>query len=301
MRARTFHCRFFSLALLASLIMSSLGVARAQAEAAARTVPAKAGQMDADSAGNGTAAFAWAATGIPALVTVSLPPGVVPEEVAGVRPPEGTHLLGFAVESASRSLVLHLAPRDGAASFAALAIELELGGEVAHQVGPVRIVAADAVPGPLRFERSLAAAAAGLYLAVAVRNTSGTDLLLTTIEYLPVEPRSAESNDRRLLFAAGEPDALLAALEENLTPAERRSVGGAGGLPVPGFRWLAAAEPGVRLAPGEAAVLAWTGASIPPDADWRSYHLQPVIGYQPAVADTPAHRLGLPVVLRAPR
>jgi hypothetical protein len=306
MRARTFHGRFFSLALLASLIMASLGVARAQAEAAAKTVPAKtvpakSGQSDSLSVGNGPVTFAWAAAGVPALVTVSLPVGVVPEEIDRVRPPEGAQVLGFAVESDSRTLVLQLAPADGAASFAEVGIELQLGVEVAHQVGPVRIVAADTAPGPLRFERSLAAPAAGLYLAVALRNTADTELLLTAIEYLPVEVRPADSGDRRLLFAVGDPAALLAALEQNLTPAERRAGAGAGGVPVSGFRWLAPAEPDVRLAPGEAAVLAWTGTSLPPDAEWRAYHLQPVIGYGPVASGTPARRLGLPVVLRAPR
>lgn len=245
--------------------------------------------------------FGWAAPGVAAVIAVPLPADVIPEEVTGISVADGARVLGFSTEHGSRLLAVYLSPAEGEVdvSFDELGIELELGAVVRHRIGSARIVLADARPGPLAFERSLAAPAAGLYLAVALRNGSRTELLVGAVEYLP-----SELPQGRLLFSTGSDSGeLLAALERAFDPAGRRggSVEGAAiATPVEGFGWFMASGAPIPVPVGESLVLAWTADSLPAGSPGSAYVLQPVIEYSPVAADAPTYRLGLPAPLRAP-
>lgn len=311
MRAHRYCSKIFPLLLVSVPLMAAaqfLAQASAQptAQTAAQTAE-RAGDPNVTGHGEyvraefpGRIAFGWAAPGVAAVISVPLPADVIPEEVTGVSLAEGVRLLGFSTEHDSRLLALYLSPAEGEVdvSFEEVGIELELGDVLRHRVGTVRIVLADAEPGPLAFERSLAAPGPGLYLAVALRNTSQAELLVGAVEYLP-----SELSQGPLLFSTGSDSAeLLDALERAFRPAGRRegvpsNAAASGG--VEGFDWSLAPDARLLVPPGETLILAWTADSLP-DAAPITFLLQPVIEYSPVASDAPTYRLGLPVPLRAP-
>ncbi|MEX2534057.1 MAG: hypothetical protein WD273_00535 [Trueperaceae bacterium] len=271
--------------------------------------------------------FAWTSPGAPAVVVLALPEDVDAGQIESVSVPADFTLVGFAVDKNARSLDIYLRLGEGGdASFVAIDLGLTDGSERRFGFGWARVTTVDAQTGPLRFERSLAATAGGLYQAVALHNDGDRDLRITAIKYL-AEQASESAHDLALLYAIGtDPVALLTRLEEEMTPSARREAARddhrSGPVPVEGFEWLPPLEPDLVLAPRDVVVLAWTERALPADGGIASYVLQPVIAYRVAgdatgtaagasseavdgagpVGDDAQSvwRLGLPVVVRAP-
>lgn len=241
--------------------------------------------------------FAWSTAETPAAVTLPLPVGVEPGEIDRVGLAVEASLVGFEVDRLAGELVLHLLPTTHRpVSVSAVDFRLKSGRDKRYEFGIATLLRADAEPGPLTFERSLSAPAGGLFQAVALRNSSERDLLITGASYLPASFPEGEL----LVASRGDPVALLARLQEAMTPALRREAQSSGGnYPiVEGFAWRAAADLEVRLAPREAAVFVWTDRALP--IDGASFELQPVVEYRLAAesAGGGGRTLGLPVVVR---
>lgn len=242
--------------------------------------------------------FAWSTSETPAAITLPLPAELEAGEIDRIALPAAADLVGFELDRSAGELVLHLlATRNEPVSFSSIDFGLSSGGEKRFEFGAATLLRANAASGPLTFERSLSAPAGGLYQAVALYNAAERELLITGASYLP-----AGFTEGQLLVASrDDPVALLARLEEALTPAARREAQTSEvSYPVvEGFSWRAASELGVRLAPREAVVLAWTDRALPLDSGPASFELQPVVEYR--LADETAAgegRIGLPVVVR---
>lgn len=243
--------------------------------------------------------FAWSTAEIPAVITLPLPPELEAGEIDRIDLAADARLVGFEVDRAAGELVLHLLPtRQGPVSFSAVDVGLRSGRDKRFEFGAATLVRSAARSGPLTFERSLSATAGGLYQAVALLNAGERDLLITGASYLP----TGSPAGRLLVASRGDPVALLARLEEAMTPAARREAEVRGGSypVVEGFGWRSADELEVRLAPRESVVLAWTDRALPAGSGSTSFELQPVVEYR-LVAESAAggsRMLGLPVVVR---
>jgi hypothetical protein len=263
--------------------------------------PLASSQDDPD-LGESTATFVWALPHVPAVITVPIPDGLSLSEIEDVSVPGAVRLVGYGLRPLPPAIELYLQPEADAASFRALEVRLASGAEMSYPIGPVTVVALEGTVGVLRHERSLSVAGRGLLLAAAIRNAGEREVALTGIDYLPDPYRPGSL----LVAVVDDPLRALADLEQRLASRYRheRSTGRRDEEPLPGFRWLDPRLPDLPLAPGEAAVLAWTPAAFEPSAAPASFRLQPVVTYLVAGESVdgriPERSLGLPLGLRQP-
>ena len=250
--------------------------------------------LAADGEDAGHIRFTWTTGGQPALVELPLPQGLAIAEIERASLPGHDALAGMGLEARPPRLELYPQPAPGEVlRFGEVDLELATGPSRRFEFGHAEVVALGPAGGPLEFQRSLAAPAAGLYQAVALRNSGERALIVTASDYLP-EPLE----EGRLLVAVGETGSLLATLEAAMSPAALREARRTG-TPYPlaqGFGWRAAADLALELAPGETAVIAWTDASLPANGESLSYALRPLVEYRVA-PNGRLSRLGLPVTV----
>ncbi|HEX7004279.1 MAG TPA: hypothetical protein VF168_08835 [Trueperaceae bacterium] len=237
--------------------------------------------------------FAWSTVGQPAAIGLPLPGGVSPEEVESVVLPGESRLDGVSLHADPPRLEIFARPVPGGTlTFSAVELGLASGELRRFAFGRAAVLQLERANGPLRFERSLVANAAGIHGAVAVRNTGEQPLTLQVVRYLPDPLPMAH-----LLVATGDPGELLSELEAATSPALRREAGRSRqDYPqVEGFERRPASDLGLELAPGEGAVLVWTDASLPASSSRTSFELEPVIEYRSTAG---FWQLGLPVTVR---
>lgn len=251
--------------------------------------------------------FSWWQPGAAQAITLSLPVDIAADQLervslAGVGERaggelSGAELAGFMLQAEPPLLRLYPVPSGEDLTFDAVDLRLASGRERRFDFGIATVVPIIDGDGELSFERSLSAEAAGLYQAVAVRNNGEGVLVLEAARFLP-DPL----DEGRLLVAQGAPVGLLERIERAMSPTEMREARREGGsYPiVEGFEWRPAEDLNLRLAPGEAGVIAWTDAALPSTTGAADFELRPVIDYR--VAGRPAPQsLGLPVVVRSSR
>jgi hypothetical protein len=248
--------------------------------------------------------FTWWAPDVPAVVEVPLPQGVSPGAVHRIQVAAELRLIGFAIGGGadgddSATLLLYVSGDDGeAVDFQSVDVVLNSGVQRRHEIGDLRVAPTSAGPGGLSFERSLSVPAAGLYQAVVLRNDAQVDVTIHAVEYLPGAWPSGE-----LLLAVGD-DASesLSLLEAAFTPTAEPGVDDALADPpiVRGFTTVAAQDVGVKLRPGEVAVLVWTNRAFHAGDTPASFAVRPVVVYRLA-SEPAALRLGVPVLVRAER
>lgn len=275
--------------------------------------------------------FAWASPGMPATLSLPLPPGTAAPDILNLRAAGAVTVLGFALGGVPPGLSLHLMPSiEGHVVVDALVVQRRSGEELRWSPGPTELIAIEVDDGPLVFERSLQVVAGGLYLAVALQNSGPVTLRVKDVAYLPASLAEGE-----LLYGqapAAKP--LLALLEREFTPATRSpafgspsggedeegSAEGAGSgdrgdvssedavseeqltpsdeETPDGFGWLPTEKQEVSLEPGESLVLAWSDAALPIPGEWESFVLQPLVSYSTADDPDSLRKLGLPVTVR---